>query len=184
MSHIMSHFNLLWFAALKSDPMTTASTATTMARTQCYFKYTTMAVRRSSNVWSVLLLVLIIALHSPSSFAQDSNNNYAAATCSSGASASARGGGGKNNDGVCQGQSQSDEDESPKQQQQQQQQQCTLYMAQSTIPHAGLGIFTGIPRAPGETLGSGDVLIPVIDLWYHLDAPMSEEHLDPTADYM
>lgn len=62
--------------------------------------------------------------------------------------------------------------------------QCTLYMAESTIPHAGLGIFTGVPRVPGETLGSGDVLIPVTDLWYHLDADASEEHLDPTADYI
>lgn len=135
-----------------------------------------MAVRRSFNVRSVLILVLIkVLLHSPSSsLAQDNNSNNiddAAATCSSGAN---------NNDGVCQGQDPSHKSSK----QQQQQQQCTLYMAQSTIPHAGLGIFTGIPRAPGETLGSGDVLIPVIDLWYHMDAPMSDEHLDPTADYM
>jgi hypothetical protein len=137
-----------------------------------------MAVRRSSNLRSVLLLVLVLVLHSPPCLAQESNNkNYdATATCSSGAND----GGDNNNDGVCQGQSQSDEYDSPNQQPQ----QCTLYMAQSTIPHAGLGIFTGIPRAPGETLGSGDVLIPVIDLWYHLDAAMSDEHLDPTADYM
>jgi hypothetical protein len=139
-----------------------------------------MAIRRSSNLRSVLLLVLVLVLHSPSCLAQDSNKN-AAATCSSGTNGS----GGNKNDDVCQGQSQSDAYESPNQQPQAQQpQQCTLYMAQSTIPHAGLGIFTGIPRKPGETLGSGDVLIPVIDLWYHMDAPMSDEHLDPTADYM
>jgi hypothetical protein len=159
--------------------MTPASASTaTMLRTQ-YFKYTTMTVRRSYNLLSVLLLVLIIGLHLPSCLAQDNTNNDAATCSSNGASGSD----GENNDGVCQGQSQSQsyEYESPNQQSPQ---QCTLYMAQSTIPHAGLGIFTGIPRAPGETLGSGDVLIPVIDLWYHLDAPMSEEHLDPTADYM
>jgi hypothetical protein len=156
--------------------MTPASASTaTMAMTLYYSKYSTMAVRRSTNLWSVLLLVLVLVLLSPSSFAQDSNNDNsdAAATCSSDAND------GKNNDGVCQKPDHSDE--SPKQPPPQ---QCTLYMAQSTIPHAGLGIFTGIPRAPGETLGSGDVLIPVIDLWYHLDAPMSQEHLDPTADYM
>jgi hypothetical protein len=141
-----------------------------------HYKFITMAVRRSSNLRSVLLLVLVLVLHSPSCLAQESNNknNEAAATCSSGVIGG--------NDGVCQGQSQSDEYESPNQQPQPQ--QCTLYMAQSTIPHAGLGIFTGIERAPGENVGSGDVLIPVIDLWYHLDAPMSDEHLDPTADYM
>jgi hypothetical protein len=152
--------------------MTPASASTaTMLRTQYYFNYTTMAVRRSYNLRSVLLLVLIIGLHLPSCLAQDNTNNDAA-TCSSGANGSDD----KNNDGVCRGQSHHHHQQSL--------QECTLYMAQSTIPHAGLGIFTGIPRAPGETLGSGDVLIPVIDLWYHLDAPMSEEHLDPTADYM
>ena len=62
--------------------------------------------------------------------------------------------------------------------------QCSLYMAESTIPHAGLGIFTGVPRHAGDDIGTGDVLIPVIDLWYHLDAGITEDYRDPTSDYM
>jgi hypothetical protein len=154
--------------------MRMASTAT-LPTIRYYVTYSTMAVRRSTRLRSVLLLVLLLVLHLPSCLAQDNNNNNnndAADTCSSGAN----GGGGTHKDGTC--------PEEPTEQQQHQQPACTLYMAQSTIPHAGLGIFTGIPRAPGDTLGSGDVLIPVVDLWYHLDAPMSSEHLDPTADYM
>jgi hypothetical protein len=129
-----------------------------------------MALPWSSNQRSVLLLLLLLVINSPSYLAQDnnSNNNNDAGTCSSDS---------VNNDGVCQDPGDSEADDSPKQ-------QCSLYMAPSTIPHAGLGIFTGVPRYPGDSLGSGDVLIPVIDLWYHLDAPSSEEHLDPTSDYM
>ena len=44
-------------------------------------------------------------------------------------------------------------------------------MAPSTIPGAGLGIFTAVPRKPGDVLNgnaAGDVLIPVIDVQYHL----------------
>jgi len=47
---------------------------------------------------------------------------------------------------------------------------CTLYLAKSTIPGAGLGVFTGIPRKPGDVINSDDVAIPIPDLWYHLTA--------------
>lgn len=70
--------------------------------------------------------------------------------------------------------------------------QCKLYMALSSIPGAGLGIFTGTDRKVGDTVGFGDVMIPVIDIWYHLQAfaagtpewPPDWAFLDPLADYV
>jgi hypothetical protein len=55
--------------------------------------------------------------------------------------------------------------------------ECNLYIAESTIPNAGLGIFTAIERQKGDTVGEGDVCIPLIDLeWHHPDSfyPFSE----------
>ena len=40
--------------------------------------------------------------------------------------------------------------------------QCGLYLAESTIPGAGLGIFTTTEKQPGDTVGSGDVCLPNI----------------------
>ena len=45
--------------------------------------------------------------------------------------------------------------------------ECGLYIAKSTIPHAGLGIFTAEAKDPNDPLGSGDVCIPNIDIKYH-----------------
>ena len=39
---------------------------------------------------------------------------------------------------------------------------CGLYMAESTIPGAGLGIFTAAEKHPGDAVGYGDVCIPVV----------------------
>lgn len=64
---------------------------------------------------------------------------------------------------------------------------CTLYMAESTIPGAGLGIFTAIDRKIGESIGNGDVLIPQVDLYYHQAARKtiaSEDYRDPFEDYL
>lgn len=44
---------------------------------------------------------------------------------------------------------------------------CTVYLAPSTIPGAGLGIFTSIDRANGTVIGTSDVTIPIIDLFWH-----------------
>ena len=51
---------------------------------------------------------------------------------------------------------------------------CGMYMAESTIPGAGLGIFTAEPKEPGDTVGSGDVCIPVLDMYWH-----NGEHVTP-----
>jgi len=70
---------------------------------------------------------------------------------------------------------------------------CGLYMAVSTIPGAGLGIFSGVDRRPGGYVGEGDPLIPLVDLYYHLqnspefdpeDMEHQSESLDPTSDYV
>jgi len=41
--------------------------------------------------------------------------------------------------------------------------ECGLYMAQSTIPNAGLGIFTSIPIKPMDIIGKGDVCLPQVN---------------------
>jgi hypothetical protein len=41
---------------------------------------------------------------------------------------------------------------------------CDLYIAESTIPNAGLGIFTGVGRKEGESVGNGDLCLPLIDI--------------------
>jgi len=70
---------------------------------------------------------------------------------------------------------------------------CGLYMAESTIPGAGLGIFTGFDREVGDRVGGGDVLIPLVDVYYHLlnspeydgENPDSmSDTVDPTANYV
>jgi hypothetical protein len=55
--------------------------------------------------------------------------------------------------------------------------ECGLYIAESTIPNAGLGIFTAQAKEPMDPLGSGDVCIPNIDIKYHGNV------FDPFADY-
>jgi len=42
--------------------------------------------------------------------------------------------------------------------------ECDLYMAESTIPNAGLGIFSATERNPGDSVGYGDICIPILDL--------------------
>ncbi|KAL7492322.1 hypothetical protein ACHAWT_001474 [Skeletonema menzelii] len=45
---------------------------------------------------------------------------------------------------------------------------CTLYLAPSTIPNAGLGVFTSIALPSGALLpGGGDAAIPISDLDFH-----------------
>jgi hypothetical protein len=58
--------------------------------------------------------------------------------------------------------------------------ECDLYIAESTIPNAGLGIFTAKARESGESVGNGDVCIPQIDLdWHH-----GAEDIDNFADFV
>jgi hypothetical protein len=57
--------------------------------------------------------------------------------------------------------------------------ECDLYMAESTIPNAGLGIFSAIELNPGDPVGEGDVCIPLFDLNSHHPDPFN-----PFGDYV
>jgi len=46
---------------------------------------------------------------------------------------------------------------------------CRLFMALSTIPNDGIGVFTGVPLKEGEPVGYGDTAIPVTDMDWHND---------------
>lgn len=60
-----------------------------------------------------------------------------------------------------------------------------------STPGAGLGFFTAVELQPNDVVGRGDVLIPLIDHRYHLQALGSAmmqrddwDDVDPTADYV
>eukprot|EP00980_Cylindrotheca_fusiformis_P003682 scaffold818_cov136-Cylindrotheca_fusiformis.AAC.48 len=57
--------------------------------------------------------------------------------------------------------------------------ECELYIAQSTIPNAGLGIFSAIERQPGDGIGEGDVCLPLFDPNSHHGEPFN-----PFEDYV
>ena len=44
---------------------------------------------------------------------------------------------------------------------------CDLYIADSTMPNAGLGVFTTKNIKPGQAVGNGDVFLPIFDLEWH-----------------
>ena len=44
--------------------------------------------------------------------------------------------------------------------------ECSLYLAESTIPNAGMGVFTTIALGKGDKVAS-DIGIPIIDLEWH-----------------
>ena len=44
--------------------------------------------------------------------------------------------------------------------------ECGLYLAESTIPGAGMGIFAGREYKVGEDIGRGDICIPFIDMYW------------------
>jgi hypothetical protein len=56
--------------------------------------------------------------------------------------------------------------------------ECGLYLALSTLPGAGLGIFSSVERKAGDAVGSGDVCLPNIDLQYHNRRPVFDSMHD------
>ena len=44
--------------------------------------------------------------------------------------------------------------------------ECGLYLAESTIPGAGMGIFAGREYKVGQDIGRGDICIPFIDMYW------------------
>lgn len=61
---------------------------------------------------------------------------------------------------------------------------CSLYLAPSTIPGAGLGVFTGPPRRRGDVIANHDIAIPVPDVWLHLTALGEETTGREDYDYI
>jgi SET domain len=57
---------------------------------------------------------------------------------------------------------------------------CGLYMAESTIPGAGVGIFTAEAKVAGDVVGNGDICIPVIDMYWHNG---EKKFFNPFYDY-
>jgi len=47
---------------------------------------------------------------------------------------------------------------------------CLLFLAESTIPNAGLGIFTGIDLRPGDAVAEADIIVPLQDWEWHAEA--------------
>jgi hypothetical protein len=62
--------------------------------------------------------------------------------------------------------------------------ECNLYMAESTLPGAGLGLFSAVSWNKGDSLHNEDVAIPLLELsWHHGDK--EEGHFfDTTASYI
>jgi hypothetical protein len=58
--------------------------------------------------------------------------------------------------------------------------QCDLFLAESTIPGAGLGIFSGVTKHAGDSVGNGDVCIPFLNIYWHND----NEFFFPMSDYV
>jgi len=58
--------------------------------------------------------------------------------------------------------------------------ECGMYIGESTIPGAGLGIFTGIDLKIGDEVGHGDVCIPIVDYSTHNQHP----RFNPFEDYV
>jgi len=44
---------------------------------------------------------------------------------------------------------------------------CGVYLAQSTIPHAGLGMYAGKDYLPKQQVTGGDIVIPIIEIEWH-----------------
>ena len=64
--------------------------------------------------------------------------------------------------------------------------ECELYIAESTIPNAGLGIFSSVEKKVGDYVGNGDVAFPLLELDWHngLATNYVEEYYNPFEDYV
>lgn len=59
--------------------------------------------------------------------------------------------------------------------------ECGLYLAPSTIEGAGLGIFTTRPRSIGDTVGYGEVVIPMVEVAFYNGN--KEDLFNPFSNY-
>eukprot|EP00536_Pseudo-nitzschia_multiseries_P002403 jgi/Psemu1/251606/estExt_Genewise1Plus.C_320007 len=61
--------------------------------------------------------------------------------------------------------------------------ECDLYLAESSIPGAGVGIFSGVSKAAGDYIGNGDKAIPLVDVYWH-NGHVGENFFNPPVDYI
>jgi hypothetical protein len=64
--------------------------------------------------------------------------------------------------------------------------ECDMYLAESTIPNAGLGLFTTQPISIGDDVGNGDVAIMMTELELHnqKDDEEEDDFSDMTSNYV
>jgi hypothetical protein len=68
--------------------------------------------------------------------------------------------------------------------------ECELYIAESTIPNAGNGIFSGVIKNKNDYIGNGDKAIPIINvLWHntgggHGNDNTADNFFNPTEHYV
>ena len=60
---------------------------------------------------------------------------------------------------------------------------CQLYLAPSTIPNAGYGVFAGVDFQEGDSIGEADLVIPVIDEYKNLPY-RSQQHFASWLAYV
>lgn len=75
------------------------------------------------------------------------------------------------------------------QEQQEQQEWCELYLAPSTIPNAGLGVYSGVQKLVGDEVGNGDLAFPLLELDWHHNYAMDPgnpdfDFFDPFSNYV
>lgn len=62
--------------------------------------------------------------------------------------------------------------------------ECELFLADSTIPGAGIGVFSGVAKSSGEFVGNGDKAIPLVDIHWHNFQSGQNLFFNPSADYV
>jgi len=62
--------------------------------------------------------------------------------------------------------------------------ECELYIAESSIPGAGIGIFSGVTKSKDELIGNGDKAIPLVDTDWHNGGDLGGESFNPAQDYV
>jgi hypothetical protein len=53
--------------------------------------------------------------------------------------------------------------------------ECELFIAPSTIPRAGYGVFSATEKKPGDTIGNGDVAFVLVDFAWSI----GKKHRNP-----
>lgn len=61
--------------------------------------------------------------------------------------------------------------------------ECQLYLAPSTVPNAGYGVFAGVDIDEGQAIGEPDLVIPIIDEYKNLPY-RSQQHFSPWLAYI